>query len=1511
MIDFKSINSFKSGQRNSFEEFTCQLARLEDFPEGSCFKRVEGSGGDGGVEAYWTKPNGRKTGYQAKYFLSSGEVKWDQIDDSVNQALDSHPELERFVITLPCDLTDKRGAKGRGKTGWEHFESHKKKWSEKAKILGIDDIVFEVWSASEIVHKLQNKKTEGLIEYFFGEIETSIEWFQQKSQEAISALDERFHPEDHVDVRVEELFSVISRTTKTKSHLLKLLNKIATYNLPEREVTKLEQSPPSRLISDLKAAISELLIVKDSVLLTPDSAWNVEQWLKRSRALAGTNHKLREWYWDYEHSFDKESPDVNTVRSCIRNSNELGDFINDLNRYLDSNYFLAEKSGFAIIRGSAGSGKSHLLAKSLQNSLANSYPAILILGQRLNNGEIWGQISQTLGLSTGSSANKVLGILDAAGKAAGVKTLLLLDAINEGPGAKYWRDELAAFTENVNRFSHVCCVVSCRSEYFEFAIPKKLSKSNVVIDIYGFETPEEQLNAFRVYLDRRGITRPSSPWLSPEFTNPLFLRAVCLALHRNKKSEFPSGLSGTRKVLQYYLDSLGGNIAVREDSSISYVPKIARSVQDISRKMLENRADFVEVSECSDLIDKHFNSKTPKSASDWLSIFLNNGILRKDPNPFSEDIFSDQEVVRFSFQRFQDFLMAEAVIEKVDTPEGLFEKSGEVGFCITENRFRWEWLGLINALAVALPEKFGIELVDALPGDPDKWWNTYGVMEAFAQSVMWREKSVDAFSQITLDLLNKYTANDPDSFELLIQVATSVSHPWNAWLITKTLKQKKLPERDSFWTNWVNNQSADDSYIGVLIDWCRNGQGQYTNRDNQMLAGLVLCWIFSTSNRDIRDKATKALANLVCERSDIFPELMDVFSDVDDLYIHERLLASGFSACCRNPDDLVRLRDYSKKVFELIFQDGRPPFGVLLRDYALGIVELASHKGALDESVDITLCRPPYDSPTIRFNVTEERIKEISDKAGDSTIMHSCTNFMGDFSSYEIKPSVSKFLTSRLNREAPLSSRQKLVLFENDAVGKDENRKRAFSKLKDTLNQYSYGLIDFSSFPNIKEPAPEDTKRWKKDCRTIEKEFLKLLDQDEIERYQYEISGYLRKNEIESENNKFDQSKLALWVAKRAYDFGWTKTRFGHDSSGRMEYSRSRPEVERIGKKYQWLALDELICRLSDNYWLDDGYDSLPYQYSYPTDIGFLRDIEPTLLMETVEHPSVKESGNVWVLDPSIKLTFIDEGDLIEWPFKPHNQEPLEHLPFRTDSHGQRWLVLYEHQSATEKYSGSRPITEHSLRRQEFRILSSVLVKKDQAEKAAQYIRDKEKVHLIDWTVFSLTDDAYYYENPWRKTCLEEKWINDSWNFPEGIGYAHLVSQLQWESHLDKSLPDGYFSYAPSSWLAKELSLEADKSKPGRWLEPNSEDTVFETYQGEDGTKIVLLREDKFREIAGSDYTFLSLLIHERNSWPSGNNQLAAWRRTEGVFWEDSNLVRQYTWKENHRNFVEQEPENE
>ena len=60
------------------------------------------------------------------------------------------------------------------------------------------------------------------------------------------------------------------------------------------------------------------------------------------------------------------------------------------------------------------------------------------------------------------------------------------------------------------------------------------------------------------------------------------------------------------------------------------------------------------------------------------------------------------------------------------------------------------------------------------------------------------------------------------------------------------------------------------------------------------LTATVLCWLFTSSNRSIRDKATKALMAVITAQPAVYPHLLRQFVDVDDLYVGERVCAAGF-----------------------------------------------------------------------------------------------------------------------------------------------------------------------------------------------------------------------------------------------------------------------------------------------------------------------------------------------------------------------------------------------------------------------------------------------------------------------------------------------------------------------------------------------------------------------------------------------------------------------------------------
>lgn len=168
------------------------------------------------------------------------------------------------------------------------------------------------------------------------------------------------------------------------------------------------------------------------------------------------------------------------------------------------------------------------------------------------------------------------------------------------------------------------------------------------------------------------------------------------------------------------------------------------------------------------------------------------------------------------------------------------------------------------------------------------------------------------------------------------------------------------------------------------------------------------------------------------------------------------------------------------------------------------------------------------------------------------------------------------------------------------------------------------------------------------------------------------------------------------YILQRIREFGWTPERFGDYekglSHGRMRVDDENNKVERISKKYQWIALHELLGYLSDHYRMSrDWSDNEPlFKGAWQT---YPRDFDPTQpLLDPQEQFDLTTNKDIppeedirwWIAYPDpfadLKLRF----DRERWVLAaPSGFESLIELPDVPDQHGE-WLTLSCHYSWNE-----------------------------------------------------------------------------------------------------------------------------------------------------------------------------------------------------------------------------------
>lgn len=1481
-MDYRRIRGMDSGQRLAFEELICQLARREPPAADAEFRRIEGAGGDGGIEAYWLLSDGSEVGYQAKYYLKSSEIDWANIDDSVERALESHPLLTTYVVALPCDLTHKTGRQGGGKTGWEHWDTHKAKWE---KLVPQDKHVnFIAWTASDITDRLIHPSAEGLRSFWFGEIELSPRWFQDKIDLAIRSLEERYHPEDHVEVSIERLFKVALHdetiVAEIHEHIAKTIDTIDLENI--ERLLGAESTPITDEIRGEAQRLEELAL---RINADPWCAWPIADCLQRVSNISKYVYELHAVKRTLQEGKPKSKTEHDHDSSNLEyRLGRIGNEAYALSSLLENQYFSGEKARTILLYGKAGTGKSHLLGSIAQEAISEDRKAILILGQHLTSDNVWRQITTRLELGD-TTADVFLQTLSAAAEATGKRGLLLIDAINEGAGRRLWRGELAEFITRVQKYRNLVLVISCRTEYKKAVIPEPLLTNLPSFEVRGFETAKEQSRAAKIYLGKRGISQPTSPWLSAEFVNPLFLRSACIALERDNKKFFPQGLTGTKQVFGFYLKSIARNLGVGQDGTDDLVRPTTQALSAIALEMASKRRDYVPRNEAIQIVAGKFCDHPAPTDTNWLGVLQRNGLFRIDPGPqTSEDLFDNSEdIVRFSFQRLQDHLMADVLLKNIDNPSEALE-SGSLSFIHDSERLDWEWAGLAGALAIQLPERFGEELLDLLPGDVNIWANDYDLRESFIESLKWR--SNQAFSVRTLEIYDAFRSHFDGYFDVVIQLSASADHPWNAMFMHRKLLSLKMAERDEFWTRQINDLSLEEgSTVRRLIDWSAHEQSDQTDPKIQHLCAITLTWITSSSFRELRDKATKAIASLLRCNPGLYKQLCKDFHTVDDLYIHERLHAAAYGACCVDPGK-ERLSAFAEVAYKSVFDREIVPPSILLRDSALGIIELAHLHGCVPVGIDVQKARPPYGTKAIRLSVTEETLKKVAEKAGDSQISRSCTGWIGDFANYEIEPRVGSFLNVSLKQPEPFTSSETYERFEQEVIKHCAER----TEILRLMHVFSH-----NPFRNLlnrnRDDEPDESLEHFKQCEAL---LLSVLSRSEKLRYKKEYKPRFGVSTTRPEKlPHINTTAVQRWVAKRAYSYGWTSKLFPHDQSFRHTHGRERPAGERIGKKYQWMALDELICSLADNNWMYERASHGSRQYAGPIDIGFQRDIDPTVLLTD----DTKSTQGRSIPKYEISMRQTTEDELGKWPFEADPSLDMKGLIAREDSEGRRWAVLHEHRSVSEYYK-DKSKREHGLRKQEWRFLLPVIVRQEDEKTLIKYLLAKKDIDVDRWSTRDATDAGYLLEAPWRSVWDQEQWsIMDFHDIGE-VEVAYPCYRYYWESHLDASLPEGAQALIPAPWLAHRLGLVPHHDDPNVYVDSSGNPYFVSGRSPNDGSH-AFLDQNLFNAFLKEDgLSCVWIFVAERGAWPGGGNWHASWRRSEGFMWLKNGKPEMHHWKE-------------
>jgi hypothetical protein len=962
-INWNNIRPIGNSLNDGFEELVRQLAGRENI-DGK-YKFVPLGKPDAGVECFWILENGDEWGWQAKYFTASlSQTQWNEINDSVRTAIDKHPKLKKYIIALPIDPPDARLKKQ--KSLLQKWDDRVMEWGKWASNKGLT-VDFEPWWSSDLISRLVKPENAGLTYRFFNKEEFTDEWCKEQTELSITELGKRYTPELNVKLEVSKIFDGIARDEKFDKQISALFDDFFTkdkqINIHDEELNT-KGSEFKNKIHELYQlflgcefrGVENIPYTKVEILLD---------------AISKLSEHLRDYYLKIEQEiqdkkkeygyYQKYGSELHSLREFNHSLEMVRSFISSPTAKLSINPIL-------LLDGEAGIGKSHLLADIVESRNLEDKPSLFFLGQDFPTTEDpWTQIFKRLHLKC--SVDEFLGALNSKAESKRSRIILFVDALNEGQGKYFWSTNIKSFIRKIKKYQWLGLVLSVRTSYKKLIFPPDELPDDLIISYthYGFRDVEYE--ATKLFFGAYKIQLPNVPLLHPEFQNPLFLKLFCEGLHKSGYAKIPDGVQGITSVIEFFIKSI--NLRLSRPERLEYpssVNVVKKAIGLLISEKINKKLRYIPYEAAFLLVDNLLREfSTNKGLLDEL---ISEGVLSK--NLFWESDKNYEEGVYLAYERFEDHLTADFLLNNISDLEYAFSPKGELFHYVQDEHACYINKGLIEAFAIQLPEKTGKELYEYVVHIKD----TYPIVEAFVQSLLWRR--LDTTSEKSREYVNSSVFSYQGTYDLFWEIILSVTaipnHYFNAYSLHRHLMKFSLADRDAGWTVYLKDKFPDDSAVTRLVDWAWSEQSKdYILDESIKLAATTLSWFQTSTHRELRDSATKALICLLMNKIYVLIDVLKEFKDVNDPYIYERLLAVAYGCSLRTKQKEV-LPDLSHYIYHAIFDsDGEIYPHILLRDYARGVIEYTSYLG-YDLNIDMNKVRPPYKSFLRKKFPTNEEI---------------------------------------------------------------------------------------------------------------------------------------------------------------------------------------------------------------------------------------------------------------------------------------------------------------------------------------------------------------------------------------------------------------------------------------------------------------------------------------------------------------------------------------------------------
>ena len=524
--------------------------------------------------------------------------------------------------------------------------------------------------------------------------------------------------------------------------------------------------------------------------------------------------------------------------------------------------------------------------------------------------------------------------------------VIVIDAINEGLGCTYWKNNIGALRTELDNYDHIRLIVSIRKPFDNEV--KDLTEGNnwYVHTIEGFDDKLRAIDDyFRKYEIGEKYRLAYRVRKLEAFKNPLFLKMFCETFHEMTEEEREQ--ANKQVLYKRYVANKNGKVSEDADED----PEL-----NIADKYLSRLANY-------SVYYGHFNpiprSKARQYArrmapyrlwsKDLLHACLTSNLLLDDRSHTGEP------AVMFEYENLGDYYKAEELLHSKMDVNGILRWIDE------ERKY-------LQRHADVPSEKFRT----AIKALFDCWF--YQKTEIYDKKILQKDGALhELFYEYLMEsdvpyqeLVNIMLKLDNDSVNplQLIQRFDEITLDETLQIHEKLKEYQTIGSRDLMWTNFVNQMydNYGDSYIGeVPVE--QDPTIDITEEEQKYL--ICITWMLSSSHPKFRAILIRKIKLILQIHQSLILWLLGLFEDVNDPYVLEGIYCAVCGIVLPSRDKELT-SSIARYIYTHYYEEEKAvPQDLIVRQWTLKIIERAYY---LDNACD---CWKQIKTPFTSQPITE------------------------------------------------------------------------------------------------------------------------------------------------------------------------------------------------------------------------------------------------------------------------------------------------------------------------------------------------------------------------------------------------------------------------------------------------------------------------------------------------------------------------------------------------------------